>query len=803
LYGVSFELTNTGLEKFWNYEDSNLIVTYEALIGGVKTNVTETQSYFSGSNISMDCDGSNGGDIPPGTWSISQITGDILDPGLLNSDETADVVTQLSYPLSNTISTISMTFASDIGKTTTASFETSSNCVWENPSWLDRKLITIDYTKVSDDLSNFPVLISIVDSDLQANVQADGDDIFFTSDDKITKLNHEIEEYDNSDGTLVAWVNIPSLSSSVDTEIYMYFGNSLASNQENAQNVWDDDYIMIQHLNETSGTHIDSTQYGNSGTIRGNTDQTVSGIISGADEFDGSNSGIDISSSSSLDTLDHMTTEAWFFADNISSNEVIATFFRDTNDRTYLWYDDPGAGFRVWEDINNSNDFEATTSFTPTNEVWYHIAWTIDGTDWKIYINGVEQGSTSDSLTMFDLGDGFTTVIGERWNGSQGDRTWNGVLDEVRISDIARSPDWLLTQYNNQFSPGTFYAVGPNEEFADWYDGNWQYRKTIAISNAQVPEYQTDFPVLINFTDSNLRDFADADGGDIVFTSSDGRTQLDHEIEYYDTSDGTLVAWVKVPNLYAFSDTTLYMYYGHNVIGNQENPTGVWTNGYEAVYHLNDDFEDSTSNNYDATNSGSSDIVGLLADAQDFEGRDNSDHLDLGTWNVNGDDLTIQTWAKFESFVESSRLLSKAQSPTSTENHVYALAVDTSGLPYFYLKSCGAESCTTSVLSDSDSLQSESWNLVTATYDGSSMRLFVNGTQVAISSESGNIRQNSWSIYAGNNPTALDREFDGILDEIRISSNARSGNWLTAEYNNQVSSETFYSLGVPEQFGFT
>ncbi|MBA4718287.1 MAG: hypothetical protein HRO68_03995 [Nitrosopumilus sp.] len=93
----------------------------------------------------MDCNGSNGGEIPFGTWSISQINGDVLDPGLLNSDETAKVVTPLSYPLSNEISTISLTFASDVGKTTTASFETSSNCVWENPSWLDRKLITINY----------------------------------------------------------------------------------------------------------------------------------------------------------------------------------------------------------------------------------------------------------------------------------------------------------------------------------------------------------------------------------------------------------------------------------------------------------------------------------------------------------------------------------------------------------------------------------------------------------------------------------------------------------------------------------
>ena len=118
------------------------------------------------------------------------------------------------------------------------------------------------------------------------------------------------------------------------------------------------------------------------------------------------------------------------------------------------------------------------------------------------------------------------------------------------------------------------------------------------------PEYQMNFPVLINFTDSDLRDNAQADGGDIVFTSSNGRVQLDHEIENYDNSDGILIAWVKVPQLYALSDTTLYMYYGHSVVSNQENPTGVWTNGYESVYHLNDDFEDSTSNNRDATNSG-------------------------------------------------------------------------------------------------------------------------------------------------------------------------------------------------------
>jgi RHS repeat-associated protein len=35
----------------------------------------------------------------------------------------------------------------------------------------------------------------------------------------------------------------------------------------------------------------------------------------------------------------------------------------------------------------------------------------------------------------------------------------NGLLDETRISNIARSADWILTEYNNQNSPSTFYGI--------------------------------------------------------------------------------------------------------------------------------------------------------------------------------------------------------------------------------------------------------------------------------------------------------------------------------------------------------
>ncbi|MHA2473110.1 MAG: hypothetical protein ACXAES_07755 [Promethearchaeota archaeon] len=34
-------------------------------------------------------------------------------------------------------------------------------------------------------------------------------------------------------------------------------------------------------------------------------------------------------------------------------------------------------------------------------------------------------------------------------------------MDEVRISTLARSNDWIITEYNNQFNPSSFYSIGP------------------------------------------------------------------------------------------------------------------------------------------------------------------------------------------------------------------------------------------------------------------------------------------------------------------------------------------------------
>ena len=94
--------------------------------------------------------------------------------------------------------------------------------------WLYRKMISINHSQVFGNLTGFPVLINIsADADLASHAQSDGDDIIFMDGDGVAhQLPHEIEYYNATTGRLVCWVNVSWLSSTVDTTLYMYYGNS-------------------------------------------------------------------------------------------------------------------------------------------------------------------------------------------------------------------------------------------------------------------------------------------------------------------------------------------------------------------------------------------------------------------------------------------------------------------------------------------------------------------------------------------------------------------------------------------------
>ena len=110
-----------------------------------------------------------------------------------------------------------------------------------------QRSMTIDHTKVPSTQSNFTVLVSLTDPALKtvANgghvANANGYDIGFYADSGgTTKLKWEVEKYDGTTGNLIAWVKIPSVSSSIDTVFYLMYGDSaINTDQSDPPNTWD------------------------------------------------------------------------------------------------------------------------------------------------------------------------------------------------------------------------------------------------------------------------------------------------------------------------------------------------------------------------------------------------------------------------------------------------------------------------------------------------------------------------------------------------------------------------------------
>lgn len=137
---------------------------------------------------------------------------------------------------------------------------------------------------------------------------------------------------------------------------------------------------------------------------------------------------------------------------------------------------------------------------------------------------------------------------------------------------------------------------------------NWEYYRTITISNTNVDATLSGFPLGVFVSGISNADTA---GTDVRFTSSDGSTLYKHEKNHFLSSAGLF--WVSVPSISSSASTTLRMYYGSDPNGADYEIGGsiaqqVWDD-YKYVYHFEEGYVygtasqpaiDSTSNGYDA-----------------------------------------------------------------------------------------------------------------------------------------------------------------------------------------------------------
>ncbi|MCA9759521.1 MAG: DUF2341 domain-containing protein, partial [Candidatus Eisenbacteria bacterium] len=324
--------------------------------------------------------------------------------------------------------------------------------------WTYRKPIAIQGSEVGATgapHANFPVLISLTDSDLQADAQADGDDILFTSDDGVTQLSHEIESYTAGSGTLVAWVEVPSLPSGTNTTVYLYYGNATVGSQADASGgTWSESFEGVWHLN---GVFTDSSPNGRDGTNHGTTATT--GMIAGGRALSGANPD-NISITGLMGSPTSFTLSGWL---DLTATDSNGSEFISIGDYSIIRCD--AYGFQTEGAFYQGATWNVTgAGANVVGTSWRYVAYTFDDAadSQVIYLDGVSAGSTAHTDTPLYTGLGTDTWIGSHGNGD-GSFDFTGNLDEVRVASSPRSAGWILTEFNNQSSPGTFLVSGAEE----------------------------------------------------------------------------------------------------------------------------------------------------------------------------------------------------------------------------------------------------------------------------------------------------------------------------------------------------
>ncbi|MBV9406152.1 MAG: DUF2341 domain-containing protein [Acidobacteriaceae bacterium] len=335
------------------------------------------------------------------------------------------------------------------------------------------RAITIDHTKVPNtDQTNFPVLISGVYSYLAGSQQGghvqnpSGYDILFTSDAAgQNPLNSQIESYNAVTGAVNIWVQLPEVSHTADTTFYMFYGNSATTApQGNPTATWDSNYKGVYHLAGSMSLAADATANANNGTIDGAT--PTPGQINGAAAFSGSSQYLTMGNVLDLGSSD-FTLSAWAAPANQSQFGPIVSKRQNSGGyQQYVFgvgsvnsYGSAAAGKTIFLFLYDGATLQ---SYHTANNIvdghWHDLVATRTSSGINIYVDGVNQplvadaaGSASENIAnsgLFDIG--FNS----------GFNFYTGSIDEVRVSNIARSSDWIATEFNNQSSPATFYTIG-------------------------------------------------------------------------------------------------------------------------------------------------------------------------------------------------------------------------------------------------------------------------------------------------------------------------------------------------------
>ena len=682
--------------------------------------------------------------------------------------------------------------------------------------------ITFDNSAATEDLTDFPVLIKVGSSRINYNkTQNLGQDIRFTDADGVTLLNYEIEKWDEAGDSFV-WVKVPNIPAGSTTDyIYMYFNDTSLADGQNATAVWNSNYVVTQHLKETSGvTTYDSTSNGKDGTKLSATEPnpTTSGQVNGAQSFDGSNDYITLSSSVSGD-IDQITVSAWVYSDTLDeasgTRAVVTEAYTGDGNVEFELYLSGATHLLTGGFYNGSWRTVADTVTFPQNQ-WVYVTATYDGHYVKLYKNSTLVNTSADFNTSLPNGSNGWRIGRRHDSGAAGDM-WDGIIDEVQISNTPRSASWVGASYKS--GADTFNTYGTEEPYIPDFNisdqvtiSGWYYPTTLDNTTKFLLNGSGTSKSIYLKTDS-------ANTGKLLFSTNGtdegtSSTALTTNNWYYVTLtgdstetklyingalDSTVVNTTGVSDLETFiignntslstsgfigkvDEVKLY----NTALASSDISTTYTSPKHPVAYYTFDQKDinavfDISTNNYPATWSGSTTsryVTGKFGSAGIFDGSTDYASASDTPFDLTSD-FTLESWINLGTAGSAPyNIISKHGAAGSGG---YSLFVDTNGAV-----NCLTDNGTSETLSktaNSAVTSSSGWIHISAVREGASCKVYINSEdRTATSGTHTTLTANNLNLRLGSNTSGAGF-FKGYMDEVKIYDYAITPRALLMDYN--------------------
>lgn len=327
---------------------------------------------------------------------------------------------------------------------------------WAN-EWNFRKELTLDLTPAGADIAGTPtdvpvlVRLHLANFGYFGDTKPDGSDMRFLAGDDKTPLKFHIERYDATNQLAFLWVRMPQLAGGTNTEkLYMYYGNPAAPSAADAAGTYDPGQVLVYHFAETSGPPVDATAYANNPS-NSSAELSSASLIAGGAVFNGAQT-ITVPSTASLRAVPDrgITFSSWVrIKDAQADASVIA--LEEGGNSLVLGITGTQPFARLSTGAAAPVDVQSTTQLTP--DQWHHIALTVHQGRLGLLLDGVEVAGAQATLPQIT---GTLTIGGS----AAGGHFLNGELDEVQVSNVGRSAEWINAAARSQGQESLMVGYG-------------------------------------------------------------------------------------------------------------------------------------------------------------------------------------------------------------------------------------------------------------------------------------------------------------------------------------------------------